>query len=503
MVFVHALSQRVLEYIRRRELLRPGERVGVAVSAGCDSVALLRILLELRRELGIVISVVHFNHKLRGAESDADQDFVEQLARGHRLEFCSSGADVRKHAALEGMSIETAAREVRRDFYSQLVAKKASGEIAKPALEKIATGHTLDDQAETVLMRVIRGTGGRGLGGIYPRAGIGAGGVLVRPLLGTRRRELEQYLRAIGQEWRDDSTNAELKFTRNRVRHVVLPVLEREFNPAIVERLGELAEIAQAEEDYWEKPAKDWIAKAVRRYEQFPEASAKTSLLARGSGYPAHSGPVTYVNRACLLAEPLAVRRRVIKKIGEQVGVPLEFKHVEEILRFAAENGAGGKELALPKGWTLVWKEESLVILAPSVAGKEAEAAEEGYQYQFTVPGSIAVPEIGSRFEVSLVGEPMGSYDADDLLDLSSLSNPLTVRNWRAGDRFWPARRKCEKKVKELLAELNMPQVERKMWPVIVSGSDIVWMRGFPVGAKFRAVDPGRDKIFVREISQG
>ncbi|HET7442992.1 MAG TPA: tRNA lysidine(34) synthetase TilS, partial [Terriglobales bacterium] len=407
---VQGLILRVLEYVRRRELLRPGERVGVAVSGGCDSVALLRILLELRRELGIVITVVHFNHKLRGPESDSDQEYVEQLARDYRLEFRSSSADVRKHAEVEGISIETAARELRRDFFSELIGRKTSGGTAELVLGKIATGHTLDDQAETVLMRVVRGTGGRGLAGIHPRAEMEEGGVLVRPLLSTRRRELEQYLAAIGQQWKDDSTNAELKFTRNRMRHVVLPVLEREFNPAIVERLGELAEIAQAEEDYWQEQGKQWMAKAVRWQEPFAEAG-KAASPAEVGRQPVHTGSAAYLNRAWLLAESLAVRRRVLKKLGEQAGVPLEFKHVEEILRFAAEHGAAGKELALPKGWTLLWKEEFMTLLPPSAARIATEDADEGYGYELTVPGSVPVPEIGSRFEITLVGDRTENYD--------------------------------------------------------------------------------------------
>ena len=509
---VHGLAERVLEYVRRAELLRPGDRVGVAVSGGADSVGLLRILLALRPELGAVISVVHFNHKLRGAESDSDQDFVEQLAREYKLQFRSSSADVRQHAAAERISIETAARELRRNCFAKLLAgeNNAGGERCRSVLDRIATGHTLDDQAETVLMRVIRGTGGRGLSGIYPRVEIGAsGGAIVRPLLGVRRRELEQYLGEIGQEWREDATNRELKFTRNRVRHNVLPLLEREFNPAIAEGLSELAEIERAEEEYWESNAAAWTGVAVQGVASAPEEKAqelvRENAVSNGDAslrQGARNERGASVNRTWLLAEPLAMRRRLVKRIGEQAGVALEFKHVEEILRFAAGNSAG-KELTLPKGWRLVRKEESLLFLAPASDAPEQEAGDEGYDYRFTAPGWITVAEIGSRFEVSLVGERMGGYHADDLLDFSLLSNPLTVRNWRAGDRFWPAHRKCEKKVKELLAELKMPQSERKMWPVILSGSEIVWLRGFPVGAKFRAAGNQRDRVLVRELAHG
>src|SRR5579872_5927488 len=224
--FVHPLAQRVLSDIQQQELLHAGDRVGVAVSGGIDSVALLRVLLELRGELGIVLSVVHFNHKLRGAESDADEAFVAALARANDLEFYVDGDDVVQFAADEHVSLETAARELRYGFFRSLLehpseiprlAKElrrgAPNGSSSAGLSEIVTGHTLDDQAETVLMRVIRGAGLRGLGGIHPRLLVededgDICGEIVRPLLALRRRELEQYLKDIGQTWREDSTNA-------------------------------------------------------------------------------------------------------------------------------------------------------------------------------------------------------------------------------------------------------------------------------------------------------
>ena len=258
---MHSLAQRVLSHIRRQELLRAGDRVGVAVSGGIDSVALLRVLLELRGELGIVLSVVHFNHRLRGAESEADQEFVAGLAREYGLEFYCDGDDVAGHAAEEHVSVETAARDLRYGFFRYLLGQDAAGPqglkpdsfvapngtaeavpFHEPAslrsardstpivlpLDKIVTGHTLDDQAETVLMRMIRGAGLRGLGGIHPRILVEdedgeACGEIVRPLLDVRHRELDQYLKEIGQGWREDSSNADERFTRNRVRKLVVP----------------------------------------------------------------------------------------------------------------------------------------------------------------------------------------------------------------------------------------------------------------------------------------
>jgi tRNA(Ile)-lysidine synthase len=582
---VHRLAERVLSHIRRHELLTAGERVGVAVSGGIDSVALLRLLLELRNDVGIVPSVVHFNHKLRGGESDADQEFVAKLARGHDLEFYVDSDNVAERAREEGVSVESAAREVRYGFFRYLLGVEGEGnssraeapvhngsadrsaESAAPPksqasscgpqglkpdsfealngtakavpfheppslrsashqsrtahLTKIVTGHTLDDQAETVLMRIIRGAGLRGLGGIHPRILVEdddgeISGEIVRPLLAVRRRELEQYLKDIGQAWREDSSNADERFTRNRVRKLVVPLLEREFNPGVAENLAELAEIARGEEDYWENEVSGWLGTTVQwsQPEWARKVSAEPGLVQISMGGPRavssqdadlrmriDSAPWEVMNasvsRMWFLGEPIAVQRRLIKAIGENAGIPLEFKHVEEILRVAAEDGAG-KELSLPLGWKLVLEPEELRFVTPDLRDL---APPQDYEYELPVPGRIVVYEAGSAIEARAI--PAGAdagYNRDHLLDAESLPGHLRVRNWRPGDRFWPAHTKSPKKIKELLQERHVAQPERKAWPVIVSsnesGDEIVWMRGFPPPTKYRA-QPERAAIRI------
>jgi tRNA(Ile)-lysidine synthase len=537
---VHSLAERVLSHIRRLELLTPGDRVGVAVSGGIDSVALFRVLLELRGELGIVLSVVHFNHKLRGAESDADQEFVASLAREFDLEFHNDGEDVGRHAVEEHVSVETAAREFRYGFFRHLLGEDgADPQGLKPdhenppfrgpkgplfhgaALDKIATGHTLDDQAETVLMRMIRGAGLRGLGGIHPRIlveddGGEISGEIVRPLLGVRRRDLEQYLKDIGQSWREDSSNADDHFTRNRVRKLVVPLLEQEFNPAVAENLAGLAEIARGEEDYWENEVSGWLGTTVQwsQPEWARALSAESGLVHISLGGPrAVSSPDAdlrmkidsapwlvmnaSVSRMWFLGEPIAVQRRLVKAIGENAGIPLEFKHVEEILRVAAEDGPSGKELSLPLGWKVVREPEDLVFVTPDL---RESAPPQDYEYDLPVPGRVMVYEAGSSIEARAI--PAGAdagYNPEHLLDAESLPGPFRVRNWRPGDRFWPAHTKSPKKIKELLQERHVAQPERKSWPVVVSGDEIVWLRGFPVPAKCRA-KPRRAAVLIAEV---
>jgi tRNA(Ile)-lysidine synthase len=386
-------------------------------------------------------------------------------------------------------------------------------------LNKIVTGHNLDDQAETVLMRVIRGAGLKGLGGIHPRIVVEnddgeVSGEIVRPLLGVRRRGLEQYLQDVGQSWREDSTNADTSFTRNRVRKLVVPLLEQQFNPAVAENLSELAQIARSEEDYWENEVAGWMGTGVHWSE--PEwaraASANAGLIQIGMASRAGAGSPepslqskienaswlvmnASVDRLWFLGEPTAVQRRLVKSIGEHAGIPLEFKHVEEILRFAMH--ASGKELSLPLGWKVVRRPDEISFLTPDL--REPPPLQD-YEYELPIPGQLDVCEAGSTIEVRLV--PAGvdaGYNPEHLLDAGALPGPLKVRNWRAGDRYWPKHTKSPRKIKELLQERHVEQPQRRLWPVVVSGGDeIIWMRGFPPPARY-AARPGREAVIITE----
>ncbi|HYM07600.1 MAG TPA: tRNA lysidine(34) synthetase TilS [Terriglobales bacterium] len=456
---VRTLPQSVLDYIRREELLHAGDRVGVAVSGGADSVALLQIMLELRPELGIVLSAVHFNHQLRGEESDADQQFVTQLAHRHQLELLAGTGDVAAHARSHHLSTEAAARQLRYRYFRQL--------FAENKLNRIATGHTLDDQAETVLLRVVRGAGTRGLAGIYPRLSFDASDFsVIRPLLKTRRKLLESYLQEIGQDWREDSSNRDLRHARNRVRHGIVPRLERTLNPAVRETLGETADIARSEEEYWQEE----VSRALPEVWQAERRTLKPDALA---------------------ALPLALRRRVVRAAAESLGLNLEFRHVAEILDL---DQPGPRSAMLPGGWLLSASTDGLKFDLPSPPRSD-------YAYVLTVPGAIHVPEAGACFQATLVPASASSgYNPDHMLDPALLQPELTVRNWRAGDRYWPAHTKSPKKIKELLQERKLSGAERQLWPVAVSGQEIVWLRGFPTPARLRPNHGARQALLIREL---
>jgi len=462
---VHKLAQSVLGYIRNQDLLRPGDRVGVAVSGGIDSVALLRILLELRQELGIVLSVVHLNHTLRGAESDADEQFVRNLARVHELECFAEGRDVKAHAAEKKLSIETAARELRYEFFEKL--------LLGNTLDKVLTAHTLDDQAETVLMKFLSGTGTRGLAGIYPRVSVeNSSGTIVRPLLATSRAGLHQYLADVHQAWREDSSNMELRHTRNRIRREILPLLKTHVNANVQETLSEVAEIARAEEEFW-------------------TAETNSRLAALWSRSP--SGGILLCGE--MEGFSLALRRRLVRAAAESLDLNLEFGHVQDVLALCD----GSAKTALPNGWTAQ-------LYKGQIRFEKSGSRAIDYEYQLIVPGKVVVSEAGIVVEAVPCSSSNPArfvedqrYNPDGLLDMRFARGKLIVRNWRAGDRFWPSHRKEPKKVKELLQDRHVTGEEKKRWPVIASSDELVWLRGFGVGQGFRAKSD--EGVLIREES--
>jgi tRNA(Ile)-lysidine synthase len=461
---VRDLLDGVLGYIRKHELIRAGDRVGIAVSGGADSVALLCLMLELRSELGIVLSAVHFNHKLR-VEAGEDANFVAHLAEEHGIEFHCDSGDVRLCAKTQHLSLEAAARRLRYAFFNQL--------LTQGGVNRIATAHTLDDQAETVLLRLIRGAGTQGLAGIYPAVEVGNASI-IRPLLGTRRRDVLQFLEEIGQEWREDGSNRDLRFARNRVRHGVLPRLERNLNASVREALAEAAEIARDDEEYWAEEVKRIL------HSVWTESSE-------------HDGG--WFHLSALAALPLALRRRLFRAGCGGLGLRLEFQQVEGLLE-VCRNG-GPKSANLPDGWMGVRQKDRLGIVAPP------ESKGEGcdYEYVLPVPGEVALLETGTCLEaviVQIAGHQR--YNPEHLLDRDRIGPQLIIRNWHPGDRFWPGHTKGLRKIKELLQRQHVTGRERKLWPVAVRGDDVMWVRGFPAPTNLQPRDGAERGVLIREV---
>jgi tRNA(Ile)-lysidine synthase len=290
---------------------------------------------------------------------------------------------------------------------------------------------------------------------------------------------VESYLNSLGQSWREDSSNKDLSHTRNRVRHQLLPMLERDFNPGIRRTLADLAETARAESDYWDRETEALLTRIIRPGK--PSRSGRTTTR--------EAAQTLSLDLAALTSLPLALERQVLHHAAIGFGIHLDFSHVQQLTELAREKRAG-KRVVLPGGVVAV---RSFRELQFSTLDKEEELSS-GYQYALRVPGETPVTELGSvvcarLIEVGNEGSP--AYNSASLLNPALLAPELIVRNWRSGDRFFPAHTRAPKKLKELLQPGRLGRElapgERKSWPVVESAGEIVWVRGFAVPEAFAA----------------
>ena len=402
-------------------MLSPGDRVGVAVSSGPDSVCLLHVLRQLAPTYGVTLSVVHLNHQLRGQASNDDARFVADLAQAYALPLHSASASVGP--------TEDDARQARLAYFAEL---RTAGLV-----DRIATGHTLDDQAETVLFRLLRGAGPSGLAAILPTTREG----LIRPLLDVSRTEVCAYLRQHGFDWRIDSSNADPRFARNRIRHVLLPSLTRDWNPSLSAQLARTAEIARDED------------------------------LFLNSLVPA---PLTDGHAVLIATTPIDIplRRRQIRwAIQHLGGKQLDFKHVEAMLALFAP-GLGSGRLQSPG--IDVMRSYDWVRFVPLAA-----SGNRNWSQPLSIPGVVSLPT-GS------VSASLGTIEGD-CFDCEATGTSLVVRNWRPGDVG-----STGKSLKERFEAERIPLWERRNWPIITAGSEIVWSKRFGVADRFRVAAGGR-----------
>jgi tRNA(Ile)-lysidine synthase len=487
------LALTVLRAAKKQETLRPGDRVGVAVSGGADSVALLLLLLELRKKLGIVLSVVHFNHNLRGKASDADEKFVAQLAAKRGLAFHVERANVSARAKREKANLEDTARRARYEFFEKLK--------HEDSVDRIAVAHTSDDQAETVLAHILRGAGIAGLGGIHSqRKGV------VRPLLGVRRKDLRAYLHQKKQSWREDTTNQDTTRMRARIRTKLLPFLEKQFNPQIVSHLSTLAALARRDEAFLEALARVRCDALVRQSADL--LSIRAAELLRPL-----AGTVFDVENTEFEGSPLreAIRTRMIRLLARRTRSrpgELTAHHVETVLDLAL-SGQNGKSLQLPGGLEVRRDGNTLVF-----ANGDDGAADRGgrkplgtLQYEYKIDMSkgsaeVKVAELGCVFRFRVIDwlRKRGETSKDRVvLDRDRLRLPVVLRNWRPGDRLRPLGHRSAHKLKRLLNEKHISRWERDGWPVLTSGGVVIWARGFPVDAEFAANEGTRAGILMVE----
>ena len=440
-------------------LLRPGMRLAVGLSGGADSVALLRALAARSGELGLALHVAHLHHGLRGAEADRDLEFSRELAATLGFPFHEARVDAGTEARADrktgktAETIEEAARRLRYGWFRKLL---ASGEI-----DAVATAHTLDDQAETVLAKFLRGAWTEGLSGISPVLDFQEGRIL-RPLLATKRTEIEAYLHELGQEWREDSSNRHVTFTRNRIRHELLPLLEG-WNPRLREHLTQMAELAREEEVWWQ-------AEVARLAQQM----LLPGKPARGGGRTAGGGVAASmsleVSRLAKLAP--AMQRRLLRYAVERLGAAVDFDATEK-LRWLALHGRAGQKLELPQGLHAGRTARELQLGAGAGGSKEAGATET--QYCVPIPGEIDAPEFGLWLRVDVSARE----NEENQDHLSNRRGRIAIlRNWRPGDQVKVRHSGGPSKVKEVLTRLRVTGVERNVWPVLEIEGSIAWMQG-------------------------
>lgn len=441
-------------------LLKPGLRLAVGLSGGADSVALVRALAAHSRELGLVLHVAHLHHGLRGEEADADLAFALELAAGLGMPFHEGRVDVTSEAQANPASgkaaetIEEAARRVRYAWFRQLM---AAGEV-----DAVATAHTLDDQAETVLAKFLRGAWTEGLSGIHPVIEFPEGRIL-RPLLWTSRRDVEVYLGELGQGWCEDSSNRHLTFTRNRIRHELLPLLEG-WNPRLREHMAQMAELARDEEAWWE-------GELVRLAPQI----LLPGRPVRGGGRAAGHG--LYIDVTRLAALPVALQRRLLRYAAGQLGAAPDFAATES-MRTLALGGRASQKLEMAQGLRAERTHRELhlsvgPIREAGMPGTGRDPAEPPPEYAGTIPGEIDAPAFGLQLSINLsvngvAGEGQGG----------ARGQRATLRNWRPGDRVTLRYSNGPRKVKEVLERLRVTGTSRSLWPVLELGGRIVWMRG-------------------------
>jgi len=441
-------------------------RLAVALSGGADSVALLRILAARGRELGLALHAAHLHHGLRGAEADVDLEFCRDLAAKLGLSFHEARVDTDQEAQANLKSgkaaetIEEAGRRLRYQWFRQLM---ASGE-----LDAIATAHTLDDQAETVLAKFLRGAWTEGLAGISPKLETPEGGGIIRPLLGATHAEIEAYLRELGQDWREDSSNRNLTFTRNRIRHELLPLLEG-WNPRLREHLAQMADIAREEDAWWQTMLAPVAAATL-----LPGRPVRGGGRAAGAGLD--SGLAIEVNRLAALAP--ALQRRLIRYAAAQFGAALDFTATEGV-RSLALTGRAGQKLALPHNLRAERTARELRLsthLEPTPKGKSAQASVPPPTYEAAIPGEIDAPAFGIRLRIEIRdaatvrGTPNGRS--------GPAGKTAILRNWKPGDRVRLRHSSGPRKVKEVLERLRVTGTDREVWPVLEIGGQIVWMGG-------------------------
>lgn len=429
---------RVAHTVREQHLFKPADTLVVGLSGGADSTALLDLLTRLP-DYNLTLVAAHLNHGLRGAESDADQEFCRDLAERYSIPFEGRLLDIRALAATDRHNLEDAGRRARIAFFDEIRMKYAAAAVV--------LAHHADDQAETLLMRLLRGSGMTGLSGMAYRNGRG----YVRPLLAITRSEIEMYLHACSLKWREDASNSDTVYLRNRIRHQLLPLLE-EYNPAIRSVLAATAAIIQGDESLLITMTDTACAESCRVREGIVTCSvAKLRLF------------------------DLALRRRVLRHAFNQLAGTLagvSQRHVDALCD-TVDSVRPNAQLSLPHGVLAVREYEYLKLMYAGDCECNAD-----FELIITEPGCYQLPGGGSITIDAIAAETFLSGSLTVLFDLNKTPFPWLVRSFRPGDRMIPFGMSGRKKVKDIFIDRKIPLSERRHIPLVFCGNELIWVAG-------------------------
>jgi tRNA(Ile)-lysidine synthase len=467
---MHPLVARVRRAIRRHALIPPGGRVAVSVSGGADSVALAHVLVELAAVGDVeVAGLAHLNHQLRGEHADADERFCRELAARLSVPIVVESIDVKAKAAAERRSIEDAARGIRYAFL-----ERAADRLGAP---RVAVAHTRNDQAETVLLRLIRGTGPEGLRGIHWRRGR-----FVRPLLDETRGAVLDYLALGAIVFREDETNRDVAIPRNRVRHELIPFLERRFSPEVVTRLARTAALAAADAAFLAALADE-----------------------RAPGVLAVEPGMVTVDLAALARQPEPVASRLVLRALRHVAGD-RFAGFDQVDRVSAlASGRDGAAADLP-GARVERIGDRLVLTSRTATGPADRAEWNNFRYVLSIPGEVVVTEAGCRIEAERMPPPgpaaelpLSARGGVAIIDAAGLSDTLCVRSRRRGDTFRPLGLRGRKKLQDFFVDRKVPRARRDLVPIVVDAHDrIVWVAGHGIAEEFRVTDRTQSMVMLR-----
>ena len=454
---VRAVEQTLMDY----RMVQPGERVLVGFSGGPDSTATLLCLHQLAAEHSLVLGAAHLNHALRGARADADVQHAAAVAAALGIPFIVETHSVEDFRKTHRMSLEEAAREVRYRFLHR--AALAGG------YSRIAMGHHRDDAAESVLMRLLRGSGPLGLAGIPPLRRIpGSSLKVIRPLIDTSRSDILAFLRRHQTTFVQDESNADLNMLRNRIRHQLLPLLARDYNPALAEGLRRLARLLRDEED--------WLGEIVRK------TLASLTL--------ADHGTLLILDRQGLTACPLALQRRVLRAAVARCKGSLRrmgFAPLEAARELAIRGPSQGS-CDLPDGVVVRGRGHRLEVQRRSYrrsmrCRSGSVSSQGGFAYWIPAAGQFPIQESGVTLTFSLppTGPEKPVHETGQktaFFDMEQLLFPLLVRNFRPGDRLAPLGLKGTQKVKKVFIDRKIPREDRPRYPLLLCGDHVLWVVG-------------------------